>query len=302
MHRHGGLAHARRHLGADWNDPSRAARCGDLMRPLGLGIVIGLALGLLLRRELPRNEAPAGPREQAESDEIRTLRGALEIERELRRQLVEEIEAHETQAAPEVAGERGEASARAATEPAPPTGPVSGSADRAAAPAGQPWFGREALISLGMHPSEVERIHERWEQYVLDKLHVDDEHMRSGEGGQERFFKLLAIERDVREDLGDEDYDAMLFASGANNRVIIQDVLESSPGGEAGLQAGDRVIRYDDRRIFDPLGLRHATAQGTPGETVWMEVLRDGRLVTVRVPRGPLGVRIGSASETPLPR
>ena len=58
--------------------------------------------------------------------------------------------------------------------------------------------------------------------------------------------------------------------------MVVRDVLERSPAKQAGLEPGDTILRYDDKRVFAVGELRHATAQGEPGEFVRIEVAENG--------------------------
>jgi S1-C subfamily serine protease len=95
-----------------------------------------------------------------------------------------------------------------------------------------------------------------------------------------------------RDELGDETYDRVLYATGRPNRTVVRDVLSQSAGRAAGLEPGDVIWRYDDSLVLLPHELQRATAAGRPGELVPLEVLRDGELERLFVPRGPLGARI----------
>ena len=67
----------------------------------------------------------------------------------------------------------------------------------------------------------------------------------------------------------------------------------------AGLRAGDIVLRYGEAEPRRPGELQRATRGGNAGESTEVELLRDGRRLTVVVPRGPLGVRIEPLSVAP---
>lgn len=103
---------------------------------------------------------------------------------------------------------------------------------------------------------------------------------------------MLKLNRQVRNDLGVEGYDAYLYATGKPNRLNLKQVLENSPAGYAGLEAGDMVIRYDGERVFHGAEFKAATSRGEPGAPTSIEVVRDGQLLRFSVPRGPLGVQL----------
>jgi hypothetical protein len=59
------------------------------------------------------------------------------------------------------------------------------------------------------------------------------------------------------------------------------------------------VLRYGEARIFAPDDLIAATRAGTAGESVRVELLRQGQPLAVDVVRGPLGLRIVASQGTP---
>ncbi|MDH3339232.1 MAG: PDZ domain-containing protein, partial [Gammaproteobacteria bacterium] len=75
--------------------------------------------------------------------------------------------------------------------------------------------------------------------------------------------------------------------------VMVGSVIESSPGQRAGLQAGDLIIRYDGTRVFSTWELNQQTMQGEPGQSVVVDIVRDGMTMQVVLPRGPIGVSTG---------
>ena len=83
------------------------------------------------------------------------------------------------------------------------------------------------------------------------------------------------------------------------NRVRIGEVLGGSAAAAAGLRPGDLILSYDEQRIFNPGELRDSTTTGTAGDTTPVWVMRGGQEIQVFVPRGPLGIRVGSATERP---
>jgi len=80
----------------------------------------------------------------------------------------------------------------------------------------------------------------------------------------------------------------------ANNRptsVGINSVMPLSPAQAAGLQAGDRIVRYDGQRVFNVFDVNAQTRQGTSGQSVLVDIERDGSPMQIVLPRGPLGIR-----------
>jgi S1-C subfamily serine protease len=103
----------------------------------------------------------------------------------------------------------------------------------------------------------------------------------------------------MRDEIGDDNYDLLLFATGMNNRVIVSNVLRASPAMEAGILPGDVLVRYDGRRIFNRFELKLATTEGKAGSTVALDLERAGELVRIYAPRGPLGVTMQAGVGSP---
>lgn len=278
---------------------------------VGTAVVCGLAAGYLLaprqnplpgvaqetqaqgsgsfreRVAVARTDAPTAADFQALSralDEERALREALEAE------VARLLESPHIEPATSAGSTEPEMTASVQLAPASPHPTVPG----VQAPA-QPteWFDRAGLAKAGLSSSEIREIEERWEENEMQKLYLTDKATREGTNQTREFYEQLRdLNRGVIDDLGPEGYDAFLFASGRPNRVVLGHVLENSPAGYAGLQAGDVVVRYGDERVFHSIDFKAATNQGEVGTATSVEVLRDGQVHYFSVPRGPLGVQL----------
>jgi S1-C subfamily serine protease len=93
----------------------------------------------------------------------------------------------------------------------------------------------------------------------------------------------------MRNSMSDERYEQYLEASGFPTSVMIDNVLNGSAAESAGLRPGDEIVRYGSERVFDERDLMMAIIQGEPGDSVTIEVRRDGAIFHVAVARGPLG-------------
>jgi len=94
----------------------------------------------------------------------------------------------------------------------------------------------------------------------------------------------LGIEpQDITPDL------ARAFGLQRADGVIIAGVLPNSPAARAGMQVGDIVLRLGDDAVSDSIGLLNQIAPLTPGNTVRLQLLRDGkpRVLEVVVGRRP---------------
>jgi membrane-associated protease RseP (regulator of RpoE activity) len=93
--------------------------------------------------------------------------------------------------------------------------------------------------------------------------------------------------------MGDAEYEKYLTATGRPTQVQVMDVYASSNAEKSGLKPGDQIVSYAGTRVFEMNELNALTRQGTPGESVTVEVKRNGQTVQVQVPRGMLGVTGG---------
>ncbi len=283
---------------------------------LAAGVLIGVAWGPLADRLGPVDGAEAEAEATPETARRRTSPPDDALER-LRRDLDREIEARRALEA-EVAALRdwlaGDAPPDAldpelaadAAEPAEEPGAIaerSGDPPAAFGPGtdGRSRFDEDALRAAGVHPADIERLREAWEEHELERLYLTDRARREGWARTSRYRQeLRALGTGFRDDLGEDAYDALLYATGRPNRVVVGDVLDRSPAQAAGLAPGDVIVDYDGARVYAPSELQKATSLGRAGESVTMEVLRDGRSIRLRVDRGPLGVLLTEERRPPL--
>ena len=69
--------------------------------------------------------------------------------------------------------------------------------------------------------------------------------------------------------------------------------MESSPAQMSGLLPGDSILSYNGERVFSIQEINEKTVEGIVGESVLLEVQRNGEEVQVVLPRGPLGISAG---------
>ncbi len=264
-------------------------------------VTIGAFLWLHGSGPTPPEKAPAPTASSASNeeslssarDELASLAAALEAERAARAAL-----------AAEVAGLRQEvARLSGRARPVEPVAAAPQPPAPAAAPVADSSFDEQALVDAGFGEREARELRGRMESLELERLFLRDRAVREGWIRTPRFARELgaidAKASDLRSELGDERYDWLLFASGQNNRVLVQSVLDGSPASEAGLEPGDAILSYGDARLFEAGALRDATTQGRAGETVEVQVVRGNEVMRVFVPRGPLGVRLTETQMRP---
>jgi serine protease Do len=77
----------------------------------------------------------------------------------------------------------------------------------------------------------------------------------------------------------------------------VRQVVENSQAEFAGVKSGDEIVAYNGQRVFDMNELAALIQQAEAGESVPLEMIRDGRLIQVYVDAGPIG--INSAGRSP---
>ncbi len=159
------------------------------------------------------------------------------------------------------------------------------------------------LVKAGIDPATAEDIVRRKNQIELRKLELRDHAAREGYLGSSRYMQELQalVDEDLslRAELGDEAYDRYLYASGQANRVRVAAVIPGSAAEQAGVKAGDLILRYGENRLFGWRELQQATTRGNRDEYVSLSVMRDGQETLLWVPRGPLGVRLSMMRVNP---
>jgi membrane-associated protease RseP (regulator of RpoE activity) len=146
----------------------------------------------------------------------------------------------------------------------------------------------ERLTAAGFAPDRAEWIIHRTEELRMQALQAQYDAQRGG-----RPVAAPAGLQTLRAELGDADYERYLQADGRPTAIPVRDVLASSPAESAGLEPGDEIVGYGGKRVFDMGELNTLTLEGTPGESVVVEVRRDGQNIQLVMPRGPIGITGG---------
>jgi S1-C subfamily serine protease len=146
----------------------------------------------------------------------------------------------------------------------------------------------DQLVAAGFAPDRAEWINRRSQELRMESLQAQYDASREGRPVEPAV--ALAGERTLRTELGDTDYERYLTALDRPTSVGVRDVLASSPAENSGLRSGDEIVAYDGQRVFDMRELNALTLEGTPGESVVVQVRRDGQNVQLVMPRGPIGI------------
>jgi serine protease Do len=79
--------------------------------------------------------------------------------------------------------------------------------------------------------------------------------------------------------------------------AVVTQVEPDSPGAKAGLKVGDVITQLDGQEVSDAGGLQVVVGQKDPGNTIHLQVMRDGKNVTIPVTLEAMGSRDNSGKE-----
>lgn len=149
----------------------------------------------------------------------------------------------------------------------------------------------DRLVAAGFSPDRAEWVERRTEELRMDALSARYEAAVQGRALEPG--ELPNTDAVLRTELGEADYERYLSALNRPTSVGVGRVLASSPAERAGLLPGDQILSYGGQRVFSVSDLNALTLQGTPGQTVAVDVLRDGQNIQLYLPRGPVGIEGG---------
>jgi hypothetical protein len=263
---------------------------------VSIATAIGLAMGWGLRGALDPQPLPiavARPSHENSADvdaSLAKLRDQLAFERDARvafeRQMEQEIaRLHETLA-------RSSSKHAASTSNAAARGGPSTQEGNRKTKVATNSFSDEALLEQGIHPEEIRTLRAASDETELQIHYLRDRAAREGWRSSNRFGQTVReIQEALRESVGDDAYDKILYATGRKNRVRLIDAFIESPATEAGIRPRDVIVSYGGERVFDPTTLYLWSTQGAMGSRTEIEVSRDGEVIRFFIPRGPLGAR-----------
>lgn len=159
------------------------------------------------------------------------------------------------------------------------------------------------LVEAGLDEQLAADILRRRGEMEMKKLELRDQAIRDGSFGSRAYSqalqKLNPNSTALRQEIGDEAYDRYLYATKQSNRIVVTSVIQGSPAEQADIRQGDIILSYDNARLFSWSELSKATTQGELGEYVAASIQRDGLIINLWLPRGPLGVRLGATRGDP---
>jgi membrane-associated protease RseP (regulator of RpoE activity) len=261
---------------------------------IALGLLAALAaLAIVLfAREPQAPVATVGPTDYfdqsaATEDRIRALEAAVAEERNARLLLEDELQALYDEL-DQIRSGSDELSEERVAEIQQQRETIRDRADRFRA--GNTTQGRsDRLIEAGFAPDRAEWLVQRESELQMDSMQAVFEARQAGEG-LDRSDIRLDPDGALRAEIGDTEYEQYLEANGRSTSVAVGAVLESSPGQRAGLQAGDQIVGYGGQRVFSYGELSEQTMNVGQGQSVVVDIVRDGVPMQVVVDAGPIGI------------
>jgi hypothetical protein len=147
----------------------------------------------------------------------------------------------------------------------------------------------QSLIDAGFSADRAALIVQREAELEMQAMQARYDIRQSG-GRFDPNDTSLNPDATLRSELGDSAYEMYLEAYGRPTSVNVNGIMQASPAQSAGLQAGARIVGYGGERVFSTGDLTAQTMNGTPGESVLVDIERDGAPMQIVLPRGPLGI------------
>jgi len=155
----------------------------------------------------------------------------------------------------------------------------------------QPEYRQKLFVERGFTPDEAASITRA--ESDADLVKIQDQYARLKSQRRESQTpenRHLPSNNILRSKFGDDFYERYLEAKGLPTSVSVSTVIPGSAGQNAGLLPGDQIRGYAGNRVFNMAELSHLTVDGQEGEIVLLDVARNGDLVQLTIPRGPIGV------------
>jgi serine protease Do len=76
---------------------------------------------------------------------------------------------------------------------------------------------------------------------------------------------------------------AKFFDAKKDVGAVVSDVTPDAPGSKAGLKTGDVIVAFDGKPVSDAGELQMETSQKQPGDTIHLQVMRDGKTLDLPV-------------------
>jgi hypothetical protein len=169
-----------------------------------------------------------------------------------------------------------------------------------------PGFDSSALAGSGTSPREIERARERDEEAGRQEaLRRWRALLREAESAADRGDARLNRRSlrdsldELREDLGDEEFDRQLYEAGEVNRVQIRIRGLERPNARGGLAEGDLILSWNGQNVYKPADVHAAAASVEPGAQVPIVYERNGQVLTSVIDGHYVGMLLNGISVEP---
>jgi membrane-associated protease RseP (regulator of RpoE activity) len=122
----------------------------------------------------------------------------------------------------------------------------------------------ERIRAAGLTPERVAGINRRIDELRVAAQQAQFEAQRTGQR-----VEGVNVEASLRKELGDVEYEKYLKATGRPTDVRVMEVLATSNAERSGLKAGDEIVSYNGKRVFDVRELNTMTSQVAAGGSRW---------------------------------
>lgn len=145
----------------------------------------------------------------------------------------------------------------------------------------------DQLIAAGFSPDQAEYVARRESELQMAQMQEMYDARQEGRRPDRSLFDTQNI---LRQEIGETQYEQYLEANGQPTSVSVGSVLDASPGQRAGLQPGDEIVAYGGERVFSYGDLRDATLSTQSGQSVVVDIVRDGVSMQIVIESGPIGI------------
>ena len=145
------------------------------------------------------------------------------------------------------------------------------------------------LREAGWSEAEIAGLDEMQQAAGLEMEERMHKQMRVMAENNPQMLSMLGQSSILAEQMGEDRYEQYREALGRPTSVPVRNVIKGSAAEIAGLQPGDKIRRYGTKRVYDEQDVIYESIQGKYGESITIEVDRDGMIFHATVPRGPLG-------------
>lgn len=154
----------------------------------------------------------------------------------------------------------------------------------------------ESLLAAGYSSERIDFLRRRAQELAAEFRQSITDRLKNGLPLTEPQKDLgLRFDPDIllRYEIGDSEYERYLTALKRPTAVGVREVLKGSIADGVGVVAGDQIVSYDNKRVFNRGeldGLSLVRDKETSAGLIPLIVRRDGGIVQLMVPKGPLGV------------